>query len=333
MGDYLVQAIIFLAGIVIQLYTQILSPGGQKKALGVFSALLIGIALVWTGYQWAVRDIAKEADASEIAVAESPLVLPDEKEEPTPTERPVTPEQLPETPTKQPVPPTQRSDSDGNVWINSHPAGAEVFIVPATVDIYDLEIKDVQMPENSVGITPLSMDLSTGSYYVLTLFPAELFSELGVELPSYSSPGYDDAFPSDGSLVSSASFTGGEFIKDLSRLYQLRIDQGRTMALISLAFPLPVDQRYTTSPAIYPTLETVAFLPNSYNLNENGMRNAIESDLTKYNLTGTVKTEMVDDMIEVLKRVGKVYLKTDAVRFIIQLGGFEESTFTVSVYQ
>ena len=316
MGDYLVQIMIFLVGIIIQLYTQILDPSDQKKTLQVFAGLLIAVALVWSGYQLAIREIQPASPT----IAE--IIEP-------------TPDHIPEKSTSAPtipIPITTPADDD-SVWINSHPAGADVYIIPATVNLNDLRIEDIKQANNLVGTTPLTLKLSAGNYYVLTLFPAELYNLNGYELPAYSSPTYQNALPSDGSLIQSVSFSGGEYIKDLSRVYRLYKNSDASETLISIALPLPENQRSLAMPFIYPTLATVDTLPVTYTFTETHIRNAIESNLDEHNLGRVVNAGMSDEILQVLSYVGKVVLETDSVRIIIQLNGQTHSSFSIAVYQ
>jgi hypothetical protein len=316
MENYFVQAIIFLAGILLELYTQTLSPGNQKKALRVVGGLLIAVGLVWMGYRLASVDGVNTPVPDEVVAEESaePVVLK------TPTKKAET---IPEAPPLD----------DSSVWINSHPVGASVYLIPATVSLNDLRVDDIQQANNLIGATPLTLELSAGNYYVLTLFPAELYADNGFELPIYSSPTYRDAFPSDGSFIHSASFSDGEHIKDLSRVYRLYKDAGSAQALISVILPLPESERNQAMPFIYPTLSTVSSLSESYAFTEENVKNAIESNLDQHNLDDVVSANMVNEMLQVLSYTGKVVLETEPARIVIQLNGQAQSNFTITVYQ
>lgn len=272
------------------------------------------MALVWTGYQLAIREITTPSPNQ---------IVSEENLDPGITK----------TPTRKVTPISQEPLDDSSAWINSHPTGAEVYILPATVSLNDLRVEDIQQETNLVGNTPLTLDLSAGNYYILTLFSAELYTNIGYELPVYSSPTYRNALPSDGSLIRSASFSDGEYIKDVSRVYRLYKDAGSATTLISVALPLPESQRNLTMPFIYPTLDTVNALPISYTFTEENVRNAIESNLSEHNLSGSVGKSMVDEILQVLSYVGKVALETDPASIIIQLSGQDQSSFTITVYQ
>ncbi len=323
MENYLVQAMIFLAGFLLELYTQTLSPGNQKKAFRIFGILLIAIALVWTGYRLALRDMNSTQPIDEVAtvpekIAEEEDIEPDVTK--TPTKKAVT---ISEDP---PV-------DDNSVWFNSHPVGASIYLIPATVSLNDLRVDDIKLENNLVGETPLTLEVAAGNYYVLTLFPAELYAENGFELPAYSSPSYRDAFPSDGSYIHSASFSDGEHIKDLSRVYRLYKDAGSAQTLISVILPLPENQRDRSKPYIYPTIDTVSSLPLSYEFTAENVKKAIESNLSQHNLTGEISANMVDEMLQVLSYTGKVVLDATSVRIVVQLNGQNQGSFSVTVYQ
>lgn len=225
------------------------------------------------------------------------------------------------------------TNPSGNVWVNSYPVGAEVYIVPSIVDLNDLDLDDIYKPENKAGTTPLYLDLKEGSYYALTYFPAELYDKLGVELPVLSSPSYRQAFPFDGSLIHSASYREGEYINDISRVYRILIESDRTESLISVALPLPENERQYSKPFIYPTLGTVHMLSVDYDFKYDVMLSAIKDNLNKYNLSGVVSDTMVNEMIEVLSHAGKVVLNTDNMRMIVQMAGPDDNTFTITIYQ
>jgi len=232
--------------------------------------------------------------------------------------------------------PTQKqpgTNPSGNVWINSYPVGAEVYIVPSIVDLNNLNVDDIYQPENKAGTAPLYLDLKNGSYYGLTFFPAELYDKLGVELPVLSSPSYREAFPSDGDLIHSVSYREGEYINDISRVYRISIDTDREVSLISVALPLPENERQYNIPFIYPTLGTVRMLPVDYDFEHDVMRRAIKDTLNEYNLSGAVSDTMVDEMIEVLSHAGKVILKTNTIRMMVQMSGFGDNSFNISIYQ
>ncbi len=316
MENYLIQAMIFLAGFLLELYTQTLSPGSQKKAFRFFGILLIAIALVWTGYRLAVRDMAATPVPEEVVEIDGI--------EPEPTK----------TPTKKAETISQDPPlDDGSVWINSHPTGASVYLIPATVSLNDLRVDDIQQDKNLIGVTPLTYELPGGNYYLLTAFPSDLYADIGFELPVYSSPTYRDAFPSDGNLIHSASFSDGEHIKEVGRVYRLYKDAGAAQALISVVLPLPEGQRDHSMPYIYPTADLVSSLPASYGFTEENIRNAIGSNLEELNLTGDISADMVNEMLTVLSHTGKVVLETTPARIVVQLGGLNQGNFTITVYQ
>ena len=233
--------------------------------------------------------------------------------------------------TKSSKPPTTGL-GDNDVWFNSYPAGAEVYVIPATVDIYDLELDEIVKANNLLGTTPLNYDFSAGMYYVVSVFTPELFSAVGYELPTLSDPTFDLAFPFDGNLSQSMSYIDGEEIERFSKVYRLNKGSGNSDALVSIALPLPKNQRGQSKPALYPTLATVEALPVSYTFIDTDVRRAIEDNLEKSKLTAIVSPDMVDEMIEVLLRVGKVKLDTSDVDLIIQMKGTDSPSFSITTY-
>lgn len=224
------------------------------------------------------------------------------------------------------------NDEDNELWVNSYPTGAEVYLVPATVDIYDLELEDVMQAENLLGTAPLTHELSAGTYYVVTSFTPDLFTAAGYDLPTYSDPSFDDAFPFDGGLSQSMSFIRGQEIERFSKIYRLIKDPRSPEALISIALPLPANQRGQPKPVLYPTLATVEALPVSYTFDDAIVSQAIEDSLRDNSLAAMVGQSMVDEMVGVLLRVGKVKLDTSDVDLIIQMYGTHKSTFSITVY-
>jgi hypothetical protein len=263
------------------------------------------------------------------------------------TNRLLTP--LPLTPSSVPttvVPPTSTTAAPGptpiasgeglaenEVRISSYPPSAEVYLVPATVDIYDLELEDIMQTDNLLGTAPLTYELSPGTYYVVTVFTPDLFAAARYDLPTLSDPTFDYAFPFDGNLSQSMSFIGGEEIERISKIYRLIKGARNSEALISIALPLPENQRGQQKPVLYPTLATVEALPVSYTFDDAVVRRAIEDNLSEHNLTTTVGPSMVDEMVEVLLRVGKVKLDTSDVDLIIDMHGTDTSSFSISVYE
>ena len=252
-----------------------------------------------------------------------------------PTTAPVTRVSIP-TPSPLPTPITTERTSppistNNGLWINTYPAGAEVYVVPATVSHYDLELDDVIQPQNFVGIAPLTHQLATGMYYVVTTFQSDLYAAAGYSLPVESDPTFRDAFPFDGNLFHNTSFVGGKEIKSISKVYRIDIDSHRLEALTSIALPLPEDQRGQSKPNVYPTLATVESIPASFTFKPTIMKDAIEESLVKNNLSSTVDQSLVGEMVEVLLRVGKVKLDTNDIDLIIQINEAED-TFSILTY-
>lgn len=233
-----------------------------------------------------------------------------------------------ESPTRE-----EERNRTNELWVNSYPAGAEVYLVPGTVSGQYPKLDNVMQTKNLLGTAPLTHELSAGTYYVVTSFTPDLFTAAGYDLPTYSDPSFDDAFPFDGNPSQSMSFTNGEEIERFSKIYRLIKDPRSPEVLISIALPLPENQRGQPKPVLYPTLATVEALPVSYIFDDAIVRRAIEDDLRDNNLTAMVGPSMVDEMVEVLLRVGKVKLGTSHVDLIIQINGTDTSSFSITVYR
>jgi hypothetical protein len=313
-GNFLVQAILFLAGLVIEVYTSTLSQSSQKKALRVIAGLLIAVALVWTGYRLANIDhpTAPTADG-ETPVATNPVTS-------ISTQKPTN---IPQGD----VP----SLSGGSVWVDSYPSGANVYVIPALIDLDELRLEDIVKPENLKGSTPLAFDLPRGDYYAAFSYSADVYAASGITLPTYSSPAFEGAFPFEGNLMTSTSLSNGEYISSVEKVYRLNKQGNSSESLISVALPLAEGEQSALRPSIYPQATTVSSLPVNFTFKEDVLRGAIEDDLARYNLTGQVGAEMVDSMVEVLQKVGKIILNTDTVRIIIQMGA--DDTFTITIYE
>jgi hypothetical protein len=244
---------------------------------------------------------------------------------------------LPPTPTTTPRPTiTPRPTTSGTenmpgdeTWINSYPQGAQIYAIPVTVSIQQLELDDVVRPENLLGAAPIKHKFSPGMYYLVASFDADLYPEIGIRLPAYSDPSYDYAFPFDGNRFQSMSFSEGEYIERISKVYQI---DARDETLISIALPLAEQDRGLPRPNIYPTLNTVESLSASFTFNDSVIANAIQENLNQYNLTNIVSSNLVDEMVEVLRRVGKVRLDTNDVDMIVQLNDPDTGTFSISIY-
>ena len=302
----------------------------KKRGLSILAVLMClstSATLVACGPSQAKRDaLATEIVAEHYATqtAEASRFTPTFT--PTPTHTP-TPAHTP-TPTHTPTPGEGLSD----VRISSCPPGAEVYLVPATVEVDELKLENVIQTDNLLGTAPMTYELSPGAYYVVTVFTPDLFAASGYELPTLSDPSFDYAFPFDGNPFQSMSFIDGEEIERISKVYRVMKGARSSEALISIALPLPENQRGQQEPALYPTLATVEALPVSYTFDDAIVARAIEDDLSEYNLTAMVGPSMVDEMIEVLLRVGKVKLDTGDVDLIICMHGTDTTSFSISVY-
>ena len=222
--------------------------------------------------------------------------------------------------------------SENQVWINTYPSNVKIFIVPALDDIHDLEIEEITIPENLVGTSPLTTDLSPGDYYVVAKFSVERFTADGFKLPNAADPNFNDAFPFDGNSITQISYDDNDNVESIVKLYRLRKEAGKSKTLIGIALPLPEEEQLTSSPVIYPSLATVNSLPVSYGYVESSMKDSIIRSLEESDLVSIVKDDMIEEMMEVLLRVGKVKLQADKITIYIQMKNFGESGWTVSLY-
>jgi hypothetical protein len=216
------------------------------------------------------------------------------------------------------------------VWVDSYPHGADVYVTRAVVDLNDLRLEDIVKSENLKGKTPLSFELPRGDYYVAFSYSVDVYAASEIVLPNYSSPAYEGAFPFDGNLLTSTSFSDGEKISAVEKVYRLSKQRDSLESLISVAIPLNQEEQAVSRPSIYPQTSTVSFLPVNFAFKEDTLRGAIEDNLARHNLTDVVGAQMVDSMIEVLQKVGKVALDTETVRIVVQMGAGD--TFTITVY-
>jgi hypothetical protein len=223
--------------------------------------------------------------------------------------------------------------ADNEIWINTYPPGAEIYLVPATSSIYDLILEDVIKPGNLIGNAPVTYELSAGSYFIIAMFPAEIFISSGYSLPKQSDPTFEYAFPFDGNFSQNFTFADGEEIDSISKMYRLVKVARNAESLISIALPLPEEQRGQRKPTLYPTMATVESIPAHYDFQEEGVRRAINDNLRKNNMLSAIEPVMIDEMIEVLHRVGKVKLDTDGADLIVQMMSPGSKNFSISVYE
>lgn len=272
-----------------------------------------------TGYETYTRNIELIADRLPSAIQLEVAAIP-----PTPTSPPESNPAGAPADTSQVVP-TRPNFPDSGLWVDSYPPGADVYVIPATVDMYNLEIEDVVQPDNFIGTSPVADQLPSGDYYVVTSFSPELFSTYGYQLPVETDPTFDDAFPFDGNLFHNMTFIEGTEIGSISKVYRVDISNRYLTALTSIALPLPEHQRGQPRPTIYPTLATVNAFAPSFTFKETVMQQAIEESLVKNNLASQVEPALVTEMVEVLLRVGKVKLDTGDIDIIIQINEADES--------
>ncbi len=333
---------ILVIGGIVFLFVAVVTVGGNisitapKRFLsGVIGAVLLiaGVGL----YLVPAPEPVPGTQTPEVAQAEETLTV-EPIDEPAPEE----PAPVAEAPSPAPeaiAQPPVRSEPSGDdeigeseLWVNSYPTGAAVYLAPADVSIYDLEISEIMTADNLIGDTPLTVDLPPGNYYIVTSFPAGLYTGSGVDIPANTDPTFDQAFPFDGNRSQTISFSGGVEVESLSKVYQVFKMAGSSKAMISVALPLPSQERGQPNPSIYPTLKTVQDLPAVYEFTGDSVKGSIEDNLKEHDLTQVVSPALVDEMLAVLAHVGKVKLDTDEVDLIVQLNGLAGRTYSITVF-
>mgnify|MGYP001101810664 CR=1 FL=1 len=301
-------------------------------------------------YGSATADIKFDAERTgtlEEATLPEPDSLPPVEEEAIPTEEATLPEPEPIPTEEEEVIPTEEAETqepaespeieavilaDNEVWFNSHPSSAEVYAVPITVEIFDVELEDIIQPANLVGTCPVIASVDPGNYYIVFKFSAALYEADGLVLPSGSDPTFSESLPFDGNPIKQTQYGPNDAVETVNKLYRLNKKAGSSESVISLAVPLPESERLASPPLIYPTTTAVSALPIKYGFDESIMRESIEDDLRKQNLTSVVDSDMIEDMITVLLRVGKVKLQTEEIDIFIHMIGFSGNGWTVTVY-
>lgn len=318
-------------------YLEMSNPGDTAEVSGLFSSDTTIVGRLRHTHRdeqvgSATADIEFEAQRTggiETAKLPEPDALPLAEAEPSeeiPTEEP-----LEEMPTEEPLVEVVVLSGD-EVWFNSHPSGAEVYVIPQLVDLYDVKIDEIIQPINMIGSCPVIDELLPGEYYVVFVYTSALYDQDGLVLPPGSDPTFAESLPFDGNSIKQTSFGENESVKSIRKLYTLSKTADESNALISLAVPVPEDERHTSSPSIYPSITAVGSLPIRYGFDELSMRESIQKDLDNQNLTSIITSDMIDEMITVLLRVGKVKLTTDEIDILIQMNGYSGNGWSVTVY-
>jgi len=317
-------------------YLDLTGPGDTAEVSGLFSddTIIVGRLRHTSQHEQpqfgsATADIEFEAErtgALEEATLPDPDSLPIEDEVAVPTED----SEMQEAVESADVDAVDLSDDQ--VWLNSHPSSAQVYVVPMTVDLYDVQLEDIVRSENLVGTCPVVVELTPDDYYVVFEFSAELYDNEGLVLPSGSDPTFNESLPFDGNPIKQTSYGANETVETITKLYILSKESSYSTALISLAVPVPESERLQSPPKLYPSLTSISSLPIKYAFSESAMREGIQDDISRQNLTSIVGSDMIDEMIGVLLRVGKVKLETADIDIYIQMKGFSGNGWTVTVY-
>lgn len=74
MRDFFFQLVLFLAGVAIGIAVPLLPKTRQKLIAGLFSALLVGVSLVWAGYELRSIDLTKPTPLPTLTPTPTPHV-------------------------------------------------------------------------------------------------------------------------------------------------------------------------------------------------------------------------------------------------------------------
>ena len=309
-------------------YLEMSNPGDTAEVSGLFSSDAAIVGRLRHTHQdeqvgSATADIEFEAQRTggiETAKLPEPDPLPLEEVEP-----------LEEMPTEEPLVEAVVLSGD-EVWFNSHPNGADVYVIPQLVDLYDVKIDEIIQPIHMVGSCPVIDELLPGEYYVVFVYTSALYEQDGLVLPPGSDPTFAESLPFDGNSIKQTSFGENESVKSIRKLYTLSKTAGDSNALISLAVPVPEGERHSSLPSIYPSITAVSSLPIQYGFNELSIRESVQKELENQNLISIITSDMIDEMINVLLRVGKVKLTTGEIDILIQMNGYSGNGWSVTVY-
>lgn len=222
---------------------------------------------------------------------------------------------------------------DDEAWINSYPIGAKIFLVEATTSLSAIEIPDVATSANFVGIAPVIFEIPPGNYYLVAEFGSSLFDSGGFLLPSGTDPTFDGAFPFDGNSINQFMYNDDDSVATIRKLYRLEKRAGDPEPLICIAVPVPENERQLSGITVYPSLAAVKDLPVSFDYVEDSMRASITQATKDTELMGLVGEDVIDEMLAVLLRVGKVRLSSGNAAVIVQMSNFGKSGWATSVYE
>jgi hypothetical protein len=161
-------------------------------------------------------------------------------------------------------PPKSQSIKGDQLWVNSFPEGACVYLIPGPVDDYTTG-DDLMKDEYYVGTAPLLITVNPGLYELVMVVPVSEIESAGFDVLSADEP--LDRFEFDGNNPHGMTYDNGE--PDLFyKIYTLKKLAGEYEALVTILLPVPEDELEHTVPYLYPSLNMVGFLPKRYNVDE-----------------------------------------------------------------
>ena len=181
--------------------------------------------------------------------------------------------------------------------------------------------------EHYVGTAPLLITVDPGLYKLVIVVPISEIESAGFDVLSADEP--LERFEFDGNDSHGMTYDNGE--PDLFyKTYTLEKRAGEYEALVTILLPVPEDELEHTVPYLYPSLNMVGFLPKRYNVDEQGVTEAITDTLFEYGLTA-VSSAMVKEMVQILYRVGKVVLRTEKIKITINMWGLDTQSFSMKI--
>jgi hypothetical protein len=222
------------------------------------------------------------------------------------------------------------------LWVTSFPEGAKVYMATGTrSDYYNMElIQDKYLH----GSTPITFDTKPGQYLIAVVISADKLEDMGYpveQLPDDTEYGPDlsDLFEFDGNFVSILKYdeTQPGRLSYFAKVYELQKTEDN-VALVSILSPIDQEEYPQPLPHLYPSLNMVSSVESSYFIHESDMVDGITETLTEQGLKGKVGTAMVNEMVEVVSRVGKVVLFCpNYTEIIVQIIKPETGDFMIQV--
>ena len=136
--------------------------------------------------------------------------------------------------------------------VDSWPSGAMVFAVRAEGKVVDVDVDEITRRRNRLGRTPVREKIDPGAYFVAVSYDAHQLTKLGFQLP-YADEPTKEVFPSDLCRLSTVSFEN-DVLSSLTRVFDVTVGglSGAPATLVSLALPMPTDERADTEDLPHP---------------------------------------------------------------------------------